>query len=677
MRFDSLGFFWEEAAPVKIPKAPKPKAQPPEKVWLLPGYLPNLEEARATKYPLMAWKDLQRAALMRDPFSMDVECYPNYFLVGFRHIATGAMCVMEWRHGEEGSPSHERDLRALEWCVRNLKFITFNGIGFDAPIITLALEGFDTRQLALATKQIIVDKIFAWKVCKGFKVNLTKATKGWDHIDLKEVAPGTMVSLKIYGARFHAERLQDLPFDPKIDLNEDQICILKWYWKNDLKTTEELWDLLQEEIELREDLAKEYGLGPELRSKSDAQVAEAIYLSEIKRIDGREHIGKSKIQPGRIYKYRPPAFVKFRTKELQRVLLDLEAAEFIIGEDGYVISPPALEKRLVSINKNVYRMGIGGLHSTEKKCSHVSDDEYQLVDWDVTSYYPRVMLLLGLYPDALGPTFIPVFEKIVLGRIEDKKAKRKKKANSKKIIINGTFGKTGSPSSFLYGPDLMLQTTVTGQLCLLMLAERMEWAGIECISGNTDGIILKCRRSMDAKMREVVAGWENDTGFAMEETRYKAIYNRDINNYIAIYETPEDGKEAKTKGIFAPTGLMKNPTAPICTEAAVARLIHGTPLEATIRGCKDMTKFVAASNVGNGGGVNAATGEYLGKVARWYYSTEVEGAAIIKVDNGNKVAMTEGAKPLMLMPDGFFADDINYEFYIQRAESFLTGCGYN
>ena len=677
MRFDSLGFFWEEAAPVKIPKAPKPKAQPPEKVWLLPGYLPNLEEARATKYPLMAWKDLQRAALMRDPFSMDVECYPNYFLVGFRHIATGAMVVIEWRAGEEGSPQHERDLKALEWCVRNLKFVTFNGMGFDAPIIALALAGKDARQLALATKQIIVDKIFPWKVCQGFKVNVNKATKGWDHIDLKEVAPGTMVSLKIYGARFHAERLQDLPFDPKIDLNEDQICILKWYWKNDLKTTEELWDLLQEEIELREDLAKEYGLGPELRSKSDAQVAEAIYLSEIKRIDGREHIAKAKIHPGRIYKYRPPAFIKFRSKELQRVLLDLESAEFVIGEDGYVISPKALEKRLVSINKNVYRMGIGGLHSTEKKCSHIADDEYQLVDWDVTSYYPMIMLMLGLYPDALGPSFIPVFRKIVMGRIEDKKAKRKKKAKSKKIIINGTFGKTGSPTSFLCGPDLMLQTTVTGQLALLMLAERMEWEGIECISGNTDGIILKCRRSMDAKMREVVKGWERDTGFDMEETRYKAIYNRDLSNYIAIYETPQDGEEAKAKGIFAPTGLMKNPTAPICTEAAVARLIHGTPLEATIRSCKDMTKFVAASNVGNGGGVYAPTGEFLGKVVRWYYSTEAEGAAIIKVDNGNQVAMTEGSKPLMFMPKTFFPDDINYEFYIQRAESFLTGCGYN
>lgn len=677
MRFDSLGLFWEDAAPVKIPKAPKPKATPPEKTWLLPGYLPNLEEARATKYPLMPWKELQRASYLKDPFSMDVECYPNYFLVGFRHIASGQMVVIEWKGGDEGTYFHERDLKALEWCLRNLRFITFNGMGYDAPILAMALAGFATRQLSAASKQIVADKVWPWKVCKAFKVNLNRATKAWDHIDLKEVAPGTMVSLKIYGARFHAQRLQDLPFDPTTDLNDDQIAILKWYWKNDLSTTEELFALLQEEIELREELAKEYGLGPELRSKSDAQVAEAIYESEIKRIDRVEHITKAKVQPGRIYKYRTPSFVKFRTKELKQVLLDLESAEFIIGEDGYPISPPALEKRLVQINKNIYRMGIGGLHSTEKKCSHIADEEYQLCDWDVTSYYPMVMLKLGLYPDALGPSFIPIFERIVMGRIEDKKAKRKKKAKSKKIVINGTFGKTGSPHSFLYGPDLMLQTTITGQLCLLMLAERMEWAGIECISGNTDGIIVKCRRSMDAEMRQVVKQWEADTGFEMEETRYRAIYNRDINNYIAIYESPQDGEEAKTKGIFAQTGLMKNPSALICTDAAVARLVHGTPVEATIRACKDTSKFVRATNVGNGGGVYAPTGEFLGKVVRWYYSTEAQGAAIIKVDNGNKVAQSDGAKPLMLMSKGWFPDDIDYDVYIQKAESFLMGCGYN
>ena len=41
--------------------------------------------------------------------------------------------------------------------------------------------------------------------------------------------------------------------------------------------------------------------------------------------------------------------------------------------------------------------------------------------------------------------------------------------SSKKIQINGSFGKLGSKYSLLYAPDLLLQTTITGQLALLML----------------------------------------------------------------------------------------------------------------------------------------------------------------------------------------------------------------
>ena len=58
-------------------------------------------------------------------------------------------------------------------------------------------------------------------------------------------------------------------------------------------------------------------------------------------------------------------------------------------------------------------------------------------------------------------------------------------------MLNGTFGKTGSPYSVLFAPEMMIQTTITGQLALLMLIEHLETASISVISANTDGIVIQ------------------------------------------------------------------------------------------------------------------------------------------------------------------------------------------
>ena len=77
MRFDSIGLWWEDAAAIKIPKAPKPKRTPPEPVWLRPDYLPNLAEAQACKFDLLSNRELKESALRRDLFSMDMKVMPT------------------------------------------------------------------------------------------------------------------------------------------------------------------------------------------------------------------------------------------------------------------------------------------------------------------------------------------------------------------------------------------------------------------------------------------------------------------------------------------------------------------------------------------------------------------------------------------------------------------------
>ncbi|WBF77017.1 DNA polymerase I [Septimatrevirus PSV34] len=228
-----------------------------------------------------------------------------------------------------------------------------------------------------------------------------------------------------------------------------------------------------------------------------------------------------------------------------------------------------------------------------------------MADNDVESFYPRTILNQRLCPPHLGEAFLTVYEKIVNTRIHPKaeaaKAKKagdraaakkwKTIADSLKITINGSFGKLGNKYSTLYAPQLMLQVTITGQLVLLMLIEALEQIGIEVISGNTDGIISKYHKSRHDEVRALIAAWEEWTGYKTEETRYKAVFSRDVNSYVAIKEDGGDPEArfldeqlgAKTKGAYCERGsalnsiLSKNPETLICSDAVVRFLVDGTP----------------------------------------------------------------------------------------------------
>lgn len=252
-------------------------------------------------------------------------------------------------------------------------------------------------------------------------------------------------------------------------------------------------------------------------------------------------------------------------------------------------------------------------------------------------------------------------------RLAAKASGDKVTSDSLKITINGSFGKLGSKWSLLYAPDLMIQTTISGQLALLMLIEQMETSGIKVVSANTDGIVLKYPRSRINEVRSIEMGWELDTGFVLEENEYSALYSRDVNNYMAI---KPDGSY-KGKGAYANAGLMKNPANRICIEAVAAMLKDGISPDTTIKKCRDIRQFVTIRQVKGGG---EKDGQFLGKAVRWYYSRNTDTPIVYKT-NGNKVPRSEGAMPLMDLPEQF-PTDIDYDWYIEEANSILKDIGY-
>jgi hypothetical protein len=483
-----------------------------------------------------------------------------------------------------------------------------------------------------------------------------------NHIDLMEVAP-SMVGLKVYGGRMGTKLLQELPIPHDAVIDDHQLPKMRTYCKNDTTVTQELYHSLSSQIELRRAMSEEYGT--DLRSKSDAQIAEAVLKSEFERMTGKP---PEKVNaPRKKFFYDPPEYIKFSTEDLQQVFETICEAPMVLKKTGHVEMPKAIANLKITIGDTNYKIGIGGLHSQESEVAHVADEDTILLERDVESYYPVMMLNMNMAPGGFGKHFNPVYRRILDERLEAKHAKNMVKSNSLKIVLNGTFGKTSSQYSTLYSPEFMIRTTLSGQLTLLMLIEALERCAIPVVSANTDGIVVKCPVSRKADLDKIVAAWEKHTGLRTEETLYKALYSRDVNNYIAV---KEDGS-AKAKGVYGPTTLSKNPQNPICAEAVITFLTQGIPPYETVRSCTDIRKFLTLRTV-TGGAVK--DGEPLGKAIRWYYAAGEKGT-IHYLTNNNTVPRSRGAKVLMDLPDEM-PDDVDYAWYERECTEILMAVGF-
>jgi len=641
-----VGFFTKKQVGDPEPAAKKAKAEratakPKAEHVLPPGLKVSVpdEKKKAGKKAIAAG---------RPQAELDIECYSNYFLVKFK-LPNGSYIAFEM--GDDFAPA-ALDREGIQKVLDAYEVVSFNGLRFDIPLLEYAMQKTDCTpaDLKAAADDIIKNELAAWRFADKHRLRALAC----DHFDLSELCP-PMTSLKLMGTRLHCRRLQELPYDEASVLTAGQMDDVAEYCGNDLDVTAAVKAEFAEDVELRRDLGARYGV--DLRSRSDAQCAEDIFKAEAERRTGKR-IARSKDMGTVEFFYKVPDFIKFTDPQLTAVVDILRTDKFTaIPVNKGIAAPERLAKLKITLGGMVYSIGIGGLHSTEKSAFHLADDDCDLWDFDVTSYYPAIILNAGLYPPALGPVFLDIYKEIVDERIAAKRAGDKIKADGMKITVNGAFGKLGSPWSVLYAPDLMIQVTLTGQLSVLMLIDMLVCQGIEVVSGNTDGVVVKPKRGQEDLMRAIVKRWEARTGFATEDTHYAGLWSRDVNNYLAI---GHDGK-VKAKGTFGYAGRKKNPEHDVCTDALVEYLKRGTPVDETIRACRDIRKFLSVRQV-NGGAVKA--GEHVGKVVRWYYST-AETGAMHYATTGNKVPQTDGARPVMILPDEL-PGDIDYAWYARK-----------
>ena len=580
--------------------------------------------------------------MQKQQLFFDTECYPNYFLIVFKGLDGIEECfIQDEERNLELPPSRIKQL------LKERQTIGFNSRFYDIPMITYALTGVSNKLLKDMSDRIINESAYD-VLCE----HQLWCPKEYDHIDIINVAIGKN-GLKMYGARINTPYLQDLPFDPSVKLTKEEKKIVKEYCSNDVDITKDLYLYLKKEIDIRSVINDEYGV--DVRSKSDAQIAEVLINKELSS-------NKIKIKEFN-FKYKAPDYINFKTDTLNELLNKFTNIEFKFKTGDKLIKDNKIAN--IFINNVSYAVGIGGLHSTEEARTVVASDDEYIIDVDVVSYYPTIILNNKYCPSNYEPKdFLTFYQKIYDDRITAKKENDTSKANVYKIILNGSFGKFGDQYSSLYSPELLIHTTITGQLSLLMLIETLEQYNYNVLSTNTDGITIRVKKDKYDFFRKIISAWETKVNFKTEEVRYRSLHNQSVNSYIAI---KEDGT-LKCKGVFGSGDLSRNPAIKICKEAIFSYLLDKRKVEDTILNCSlDPSNFLMVRKCAKGG---YWKGEYLGKVVRWYWSTRGEP---ITNPKGHRVSNTEDAYPIMNLKETLI--DINYEKYIKKTYELLETIG--
>jgi len=597
----------------------------------------------------------------------DLEVYPNYFLAGFQ-FPDGT--VYQYRISETVNQSNE-----LKQCLEYVKsqgftLCGYNSSRYDDPVLGEVLQNPVLETGYNTSVAIIEHNTPSWNLNQDIK-----------SIDLMQIMRGRM-SLKKAGVCLAHPKLQELPFNPHQPLTPDQQVIIDKYNVNDLLVTRRLQEEMQGELDLRSEMSANYNT--DLRSKGDATIAEVVLCQEYEKVTGVDaktlkKLAKQQTPEGSVITVEPPTWwegLRLLAETYPSVEKVMVKGDEIFHKPIHIVGGYMEKGALASslfLADRWYTLGVGGLHSVDGSGSWVPREGESLVDVDVTSYYPNIMITQNLYPTHWGREFIDIFKSIVARRTKAKAAGDKVTADTLKIVANGTYGKTSDKYSALYSPYTTANVTVRGQLSLLLLVAMLNDNGHLTVSANTDGVTVKT--GYPYNMYEVVSEWEKFTGFDMEYTDYSGLYQLDVNNYIALTTC---GK-LKTKGRFQTPkvgefDMTHTPNYQVCARAVQAYLSDSTPLGDTVRGCTDIQDFILTQQV-RGEWAVSWQGEELGKMLRFYKSTSENAGPIIRTPLGatgnlGMVTESDSCTPVADLP-GEFPTDIDYTWYLNKGQEWL------
>ena len=529
----------------------------------------------------------------------DLECLRNLFTyTGYcpKEDKYYQFCICEWRN----------DLKELYTHLKRDEIIQvgFNNEGYDYPLEHHILNHFE--EYKYKTGQEVAQALYTKSqeiIEQEFSVIADK-NKYIQQIDLYRIHhfnnKARIASLKDIEIAMRLPDVREMPIHHTTWCKEgDEIEVLS-YNKWDVYSTYKFFLVTlgktefpnykgRNKIELRQKLQKKFGI-PCL-NWPDVKIGEQLILklysdkTGISSYDLKQRGGTKRNTIA--LKDCIPHWANFETPEFNSIKKKFENT--VISD----IKGSFNESLIFHGIKMDY--GTGGLHSCIHPGTYEADDYWMILDEDIGSLYPSLAIQLGLYPEHLGKTFLDIYDgDIVSVRLEEKKKPKKERElvimEGYKLAANGIYGKSGEESSALYDPLYTMKTTIGGQMFLSLWTEKLVKAipEIKFIQHNTDGITYMLPRKDLDKAKAVGEEMTSLTGLYIEDNIYSKVVIRDVNNYLAVYESGE----VKCKGCFEiDKEFHKDPSMRIVPIALKEYFINNVPLKETIENHQDIYDF--------------------------------------------------------------------------------------
>jgi hypothetical protein len=625
----------------------------------------------------------------------DIETMQEMFLVGVYEPDTDMYYEFEISEGHNEIDSLVRFMETHN----DYYWVGYNNIRFDSQVIEWIYKNYEQwhdlpaldicAKIAQKAADIIHDANYdvfpeykehelSFKQLDVFKIN---------HYDNKN----RMVSLKRLEFEMDYENIEEMPIHhTKTDMTEQERALTREYCKNDVMATYEFYKITtgdtnhplykgNNQIELRLDIQEEFGI-PCLNfsdSKIGDEMIKKYYMQE-KGIEYNELPRKGLFRKTIDVKNCIASYVDFETDQLFMFLKKIKKMKMGMLDD--------FQEDIVFYG-NTYTFAKGGLHSVNKPKIFEADDTYEIIDWDVSSYYPAIIINNGRFPAHLGKEFLRGYKTMFEKRLELKPlAKTDKKikgiVGALKLAVNSVYGKSSDVQSWIYDRQLTMFTTITGELSLMMLIEAYELAGINIISANTDGVTIKVHKDLIDKMHEINKWWCDVTKYELERTDYSKIIFSTVNDYLAIMTNGE----VKKKGDFLTDfELHKNKSARVVNIALERYFVNDIPIDTTINNHDNLYDFCLrqkATRDFHYEGIDRETREthVYNKLIRYYISNT--GVKLLKMKNEEcqtnaaKISQVEAGEWMAtvcnFLPKNTPVKNVNYDYYIEKANRIVN-----
>ena len=436
----------------------------------------------------------------------DLEVFKKDYLVG---VYDGEHYYQYWQ--EDYDKIHEFYEKHCEeiWCGHNSS-------NYDCFLFKLILLQKSPEEVKSYSDEIILNDMNVRQKARYMGLNKIKLYD-WDILNDR-----VLYSLK-EAEGFLGLQISETEVDFNLDrpLTKEERELTEKYNRADLNAT---WEEVLEQIphiKIRCALMAEYNMPKSIISKTNQYITGEILGGEYRDYKDQKAPYDISIAPIEINK---PIY-----RQAIKMFTDCEELDY-------------KKKLKIDICGVEHIIAIGGLHGARKNFWY----QGEIWDIDVGSYYPNMMINFNLVSRALKDP--SRFKEIV-----DKRLAIKKKVNQYmesgreneltlveknmpyglKLVVNTVSGAMKAKFSKIYDERNNNWMCITGQLLLIDLLEKLE-PYITLIQSNTDGIFLIPRNK--EKVEEEIQKWMDKTGLVLEKSVGRAIYQKDVNNYIFIKE---------------------------------------------------------------------------------------------------------------------------------------------